>query len=47
MEHYTGAVGFWSLVYICIKIAECAECIFIVMQKKDRLYRCSIFRIPL
>ena len=47
MEHYTGAVGFWSLVYIGVKMAECAECIFIVLQKKDRLYRCSIFRTHL
>ena len=38
MEHYAGAVGFWSLMYICLKMAECTECIFIVLQKKDRLH---------
>ena len=39
MEHYAGAVGFWSLMYICLKMVECTECIFIVLQKKDRLHR--------
>ena len=39
MEHYTGGVGFWCLMYIGLKMVECTECVFIVLQKKDRLFR--------